>query len=252
MATLAQPWFRINAERRFFTGMAVAMLVTVFIGFAPTYYLLPWLQGVTVRGVAGGASLTPLVHMHAVLFSAWILLFLAQTGLVAARRTDLHRTLGVTALGLALAVLVVGIWTAIESGRQGNTPPGWANDEAFLPVPLTSMALFAGFVAAGFYWRRRSDYHKRLMLLATIAMLVPALARIMRMTDPPFLPPGVWGALVVLNLYLAALIVFDLVRRGRLHPVTIWGVAIYLVTWPMRLTLGYTEPWQAFAHALLR
>jgi hypothetical protein len=89
------------------------------------------------------------------------------------------------------------------------------------------------------------------MLLGTMAMLVPALARIIRMVQPPFLPFGVRGALVILNLYLAALIVFDLSRRGRLHPVTVWGAAIFLVTWPLRLLIGYSDLWQGFAHGLL-
>jgi hypothetical protein len=89
------------------------------------------------------------------------------------------------------------------------------------------------------------------MLLATMAMLVPALARIARMMQLPFLPPGVRGGLILLNLYLAALVIFDWIRRGRLHPVTIWGVVVYLATWPARLTLGHTEPWQTFARSLL-
>ena len=251
MATLAKPRFRFDAERRFFIGMASAILLTVFIGFAPTYYLLPWLQGATVRGQAPGAGLTPLVHLHAALFSAWVILFGIQAAVIAGRRVDLHRRMGRAATILAASVLVVGVWTSIYSGRLGNTPPGWANDEAFLAVPMTGMALFAGFIAAAFVWRRRPDYHKRLMLLGTIAMLVPALARIMRMADWPLLPPGVWGALIVLNLYLAALIIFDLRQRGKLHPATAWGVGIHLLSWPGRLYLGYTEPWQAFSGWLL-
>jgi hypothetical protein len=251
MATLAKPQLRLNSERRFFTGMAAAMLGTVLIGFAPTYYLFPWMHAVTARGVAAGANLTPLVHVHAALFSTWILLFLAQTGLVSAQRVDLHRSLGFASLFLAPAVFVAGVWLAIDSGRRGSTPPAWPNAEAFLPVPLVSIVLFAGFVAAGIYFRRRPDYHKRLMLLGTMAMLVPALARILRMAQPPFLPFGVRGALVVLNLYLAALIVFDLSRRGRLHPVTLWGAVIFLATWPLRLVIGYSDAGQEFGRLLL-
>ena len=250
MATLAQPRMRLNAERKFFAGMAAAMLVTVFIGFAPTYYLLPMFGGVTVRGEAAAAALSPLVHVHAIVFSAWLLLFIGQVALVAAGRTDIHRTLGVAALALAAAVVVVGVMTAIEAGARGSSPPGW-DDRAFLLVPLTSIVLFAGFFAAGFAWRRRADYHKRLMLLATMSMMVPALARIVRMIQLPFLPRGVAGALVVVNLFLLALVAFDLNRRGRLHPATIWGIAIFLVTWPARLLLGATDPWQAFAATLI-
>jgi hypothetical protein len=251
MATLAAPAAYRSRERQFFTGMALVMLLTVFVGFAPTYYLFPWFQGVTTRGVAGGASLTPLVHLHAVLFSAWILLFLAQASFIRLDHFQLHRAFGTGGIVLAAAMVVVGLWTAIDSGRNGNTPPGWPNAEAFLAVPFTSIALFAGFVSAAILNRHRPDYHKRLMLLGAIALLLPAVSRIARMAELPFLPFGVRGGLVILNFFVAALVIFDLNSRRRLHPVTAWGVAIFLVTWPARLTVGYTEPWQGFARSVL-
>jgi hypothetical protein len=147
-------------------------------------------------------------------------------------------------------VTVIGLVTAIAAGRRGSSPPGW-DDRAFLLVPVTSVLLFAGFVAAGFVRRRRADWHRRLMLLGTIAMLVPALARIVNMAGLPFLPRGVAGGLVLVNLFLLALAAFDLKRLGRLHPATIWGIAIFLLTWPARLLLGETGPWQAFARTLI-
>ena len=250
MATLARPRGALNAERRFFIGMAAALLVTVFVGFAPTYYLLPVFDGVTSRGVRASEALTPLVHVHSLVFSAWLVLFIVQTGLVAARRTDIHRALGVAGLLLAAAIVVIGLMTAIESARRGNSPPGW-EPRAFLLVPVASIVLFAGFFAAGFARRRRADWHKRLMLIATVALAVPALSRIVRMLDIPGFPRGVAGALILVNLFLLALAAFDLKRRGRLHPATIWGLAVFLVTWPARLLLGSTEPWQAFAGALI-
>lgn len=250
MATLARAPIGIKADRIFFSGMAVAMAVTAFVAFAPTYYLLPYMNATTVRGVAGGASLSPLVHVHGIIFSAWMLFFVAQTSLIAARRCDLHRVTGTIGMLLAAAIVVVGPLTAIEAARDGSSPPGW-DDKAFLLVPIMSILVFAGFTAAGYVHRQRSDYHKRLMLLGTMAMMVPALSRIVRMTDPPFLPFGVFGALVVLNLYLLSLVVFDLSRNGRLHRVTVWGIAIFLATWPARLLLGSSEPWQAFAQTLI-
>ena len=156
-------------DRRFFTGMAIAAALTVFIGFAPTYYL---------RGVFGAAPLTTLVHVHGAVATAWILLFLTQTSLIAARRTDLHRRLGVVGAVLAPLLLVVGYLTAIESARLGHTPPGGPPPLAFLAVPIGTLLVFAILVGAGLAQRRRSETHKRLMLLATIAILTPAIARL--------------------------------------------------------------------------
>ena len=250
MATLARPTIRINADRLFFSGMAVAIAATIFVGFAPTYYLYPWFHGVTSRGVAGGASLTPLVHVHALVGSLWIILFITQAGLIARRRHDLHRKLGAASLFLATALIVVGYLTAVDAARAGSSPPGW-DDKAFLLIPLSSLVLFGSFVVAGVLNRHRPDRHKRLMLLGTIALLLPALARLVRMIGAPFLPVGVLGGLVVLNFYVAALVVFDLIRLGKVHPVTLWGALIFLIAWPARIWLGYTDAWQNVAQLLI-
>ena len=251
MASVAEVPAVRTGERKFFLFMAAAMLVTVLIGFGPTYYFLPWSDAVTVRGVAASEALTPLVHLHGLVFSAWILLFMSQASLIALDRFALHRASGIAGVALAAAMVAIGLWTAIASGRAGSTPPGWANAEAFLIMPFSAIALFAGFFVAAILNRHRPDYHKRLMLLAMIALMVPALARIMRIFQPPFLPPGVFGALLVVNLYLAALVAYDLGSRGRLHRATIWGGGIMLVAWPARFLIGESGPWQAFAHLVL-
>ena len=81
-------------DRRFFTGMAIASLLTAFVGFAPTYYL---------RGLSDAPPLPTLVHVHGLLSTAWLLLFLTQASLVAAHRTDIHRRLGVAGGGARAA-----------------------------------------------------------------------------------------------------------------------------------------------------
>src|SRR3954454_7896692 len=124
MATIAQPRIEIESDRLFFSGMAVAIAVTIFAGFAPTYYLLGLLHGVTSRGVVAGSELTPLLHVHAAIFSLWIVLFVTQTSLIARGRYALHRALGMTSLLLAAAMLVVGYLTATHAARIGSSPPG--------------------------------------------------------------------------------------------------------------------------------
>jgi len=156
MATYARPTIGIDADRLFFSGMAAAIAATIFAGFAPTYYLYPWLHGVTSRGVPGGASLTPLVHVHALVGSLWIILFITQVGLIARRRHDLHRKLGAASLFLAAALIVIGYLTAVDAARAGSSPPGW-DDKAFLLIPLSSLVLFGSFVAAGALNRHRPD-----------------------------------------------------------------------------------------------
>ncbi|HYC33589.1 MAG TPA: hypothetical protein VEB59_14970, partial [Gemmatimonadales bacterium] len=73
-------------DHRFFTAMAVTAALIVFVGFAPSYYLRSYF--------GAGREPSALVHLHGVLSTAWILLFVVQTSLVGAGRTDLHRRLG--------------------------------------------------------------------------------------------------------------------------------------------------------------
>ena len=80
-----------RAERRFFTGMAVGILVLALAGFARTYFLRP----VLADPAPPLPALPPLIHLHGLLFTAWVVLFLGQVRLVAVKRVALHRRLGV-------------------------------------------------------------------------------------------------------------------------------------------------------------
>src|SRR5438093_1606407 len=66
-----------RSEHRFYVTMALAILITVFWGFAPSYYFKPFAPVET-------HPLPILIHAHAIVFSAWILLLLCQTTLVTA------------------------------------------------------------------------------------------------------------------------------------------------------------------------
>jgi hypothetical protein len=241
---------RLNAERIFFSGMGVAMLITAFAGFAPTYFLLNYLHGVTQSGFADGATLTPLVHVHAMVFSTWMVLFVVQTGLISAGRRDLHRQLGFASVGVGLVVIGLGIMTAITAGRLGHHPPGWSS-RAFLMIPLASVTGFAIFAALGIANRKRATFHKRMMLIATFSMLIPAGARLAKMAHSSILPAGPMGGMMIANLFLVALAAFDFSTRGRLHPVTLWGGGLFLASQPLRILLSQTAAWQSFAGVLI-
>src|SRR6266511_4836388 len=155
-------------ERAFYTGMAVAILITVFAGFSRTFYLRSHLQT---------QPLIPLLILHGIVFSSWIVLFITQTSLIAARRTRTHMRLGIAGGVLASLMIIVGTITAIVRAK-GPSPIPDVNPLSFLTIPLGDMLVFAILVGAAFYFRRRVDAHKRLMLLATIALLPAAVARL--------------------------------------------------------------------------
>jgi uncharacterized membrane protein YozB (DUF420 family) len=229
---------RRSRDRRFFTGMAVAAALTVFIGFAPSYYL---------SGAFGGRPLTTLVHVHGGIATAWILLFLTLTSLIAAKRTDVHRRLGVAGALLAVLLLVVGYLTAVEAARLGMTPPGGPPPMVFLAVPIGTLVVFAILVGAGLAQRRRSETHKRLMLLGTIALLTPALARM------PFIgaggPLAFFGAT---DLFVVACLAYDRLAHGRVHRAFLWGGLFFILSQPLRLAIAGTGAWRSFAEWLIR
>jgi hypothetical protein len=231
----AWPWRR---DRLFYSGMAIAAAVVVFAGFAPTYFL---------KAAFGRPPLPPLLHVHGLIFTSWIVLFVVQTRLIAGRRTPLHRRLGVVGGCLAAAMLVVGTMAAIASARRGFTPPGGPPPLVFMIVPLFDLVVFGALVAAALYWRRQSQWHKRLMLLATIQLLTPAIARLPGLLA--FGPPAFFG---LTDLFVVACFVYDRVTSGRIHPAFKWGGVFLLAMQPVRLIVGGTGLWLTFAEWLTR
>jgi hypothetical protein len=227
----------------FYSAMAITMAVVVFIGFAPTFFLRSFFGAPAT--VSGATSLPPLVVAHGVLFSAWVVLFIVQTALIASHRVALHRRLGVAGVVLAALMLAAGVKTALAAAARGSAPPG-VDALAFLAIPLGDMALFAIFVTSAVALRRNKEAHKRLMLLAYISILVAAVARF----------PGViqHGPLLFFGLtfiYLVIAITYDLWSRRRVHAVYIWGSALLVASVPLRLMLSGTAAWRAVAEFLV-
>jgi hypothetical protein len=221
-------------EHLFYTSMAVAVIIPVFAGFAPSYYL---------RAYYGTTPLIPLLHLHGLVFTSWLVLFLMQTTLVATKRTNVHRRLGVAGAVLAVLMLLVGTGTAIIRAKQG-APPDSPEPLVFLTIPLGDMLVFAILVGAGFYYRRRTDVHKRLMLLATISILPAATARLPFAFIQQTGPLAFFG---LADLFIVPCVLYDLFTRGRVHRATLWGGLIIVASLPLRLFIGETRAWIAFA-----
>lgn len=227
-----------DREHRFFTGMGLVALLVALIGFAPSYYL---------RSFSAAEPLTTLVHLHGGLATAWLLLFIAQTSLVSVGRTDLHRRVGPAGAVLAALVVVVGYATSITAARNGVSPPGGPPPLAFLVVPIATLLSFALLSALSILWRRQRDTHRRLMLLATIAMLPPAFARFrwFGFGGPPVAIGGPCLLVVVCMLW-------DRRAHGRVHPAFFWGGTLLMLSLPLRFGLTQSETWLAVARWLTR
>jgi hypothetical protein len=213
--------------------MAVAFLLTAVVGFGPTYFFKP---------VHPSPPLSPLLHMHGMVFTAWLVLLIVQSGLVRADRTDLHMRLGMFGAVLAALVVFLGLAAGIDAARRGATADGMT-PLAFMIFPLGQIVLFGGFVAAGLWNRRKPEIHRRLILLGTISMLTPAISR---MVDKR----SVLAMFLTLGFVVVAMI-HDWLSRRRVHPVYIVGGVILLVSGPLRAVVGNSAAWQSFARMLV-
>ena len=225
-------------DRLFYTGMALAILLTVFVGFAPTYYL---------KGYFDGLPLTPLVQVHGLVFTGWVVLYFAQTVLIARRRIGLHRRLGMAGAVLAVLMVVVGVATTVAAARR-VAAGGAGLPLPFLTLPFGDILVFAILVTAGILYRRRPETHKRLMLVATISLLTAAIARW------PFtlMETGPIASFVVTDFLVLTGIGYDLWSRRRIHPAYVWGGLLLLISQPIKLAIGHTEAWLTFVGWLVR
>ena len=227
---------RASADRRFFTTMAGAIALIVFVGFAPTFYL---------RSAFQRDPLASVFAIHGAAFTAWIVLFVVQTALVSTRRTAVHRKLGLLGGVLAALMLVLGYLAAVTAARRGFSTPGLPPPLVFLAVPFFDLIVFASLVGAGFFYRRTPVTHKRLMLIATIAILTAAIAR-----WPLVLAYGPLMYFGLTDVLLVVLALYDRSTLGRVHPATIWGGLVLVLSQPLRLFVSGTDAWLRMAHWL--
>jgi len=231
-------------DRVFYGGMAVLMGATVFAGFAPTYYFR--LLGPGPKATLTGGPFTTLVHVHGALFTSWVILFIAQTALVAGRRVALHRRLGIAGAVLAGAMVIAGCSIAVATAARGSAPPGM-DPLGFLVIPMFDIVLFAGFITTALALRRDRETHKRLMLLAYASIITAAIARLPGVL--PIGPPAFFG---LAFLVIVAGAIYDFATRQRVHRAYLWGGALFVISVPLRLLISGTATWHTLAAWLTR
>lgn len=237
MTWMTAPSLGINRDRWFYVGMTVAMTMTVFVGFAPSFYLR--------KAGVDGPPLTPFILVHAAMMTAWMLGSVLQASLIAARSTSVHRTFGWLLALLAAAIVVTGLQLGIATIKRGAVPPG-LSPEQFLVLPMAGAVMFACFVGLGIWQRNNAQAHKRLMLLSTIAILDAATARMPGMFDA-----GPLAFFAAADAFILAGILYDFAARARVHPVWIWGGIAIIVSQALRLLLSSTEAWASFVRYLV-
>ena len=233
--------------RWFYVGMAGVCMLIAFGGFVPTYWS---------RLAAGNFGGAPILHIHGALFFAWTLFFLVQTTLVALGRTADHRAWGMAGIALATAMACSVVLAAINAMRVAETIGMAEQARRFSYVSLSGVVLFSGLLAVAIANVRRSEIHKRLMLLAMIPLMHAATARVfMTLFAPPDAkgPPPVFVSVppgLFVDLLIVAGIVYDWRTRGRPHPAYLIGGALLLANQVLAVPLSATSAWMSIAYAV--
>lgn len=215
--------------RRFYLAMSLLCAAVVLVGFVPKF---------GDRMLHPAHPVPAMLWVHTIVFSAWVALVIAQSGFVQSGNVGLHRRLGLVSVAFAALLVVVGVAVAIGSARARYTP-GSTAEAAFLAIPFSNMAAFAAFFGAAVIWRKKPEYHKRLMLLAALSLLVAALARFPRWV----VPAGRFN--IATDVVIGLALVRDLIVDRRIHRAYLIGfpaliVLQLLVEW-VRVTPGWIE-----------
>jgi len=223
---------RRGYEHMFFSGMAMLILATVFAGFAPSYYF---------AGIFRAPLPSTIIHVHGAVFSCWILLLITQTSLVSAGRVDIHRRLGIAGVVLACLMVVVGVLAATDALVRAF-PPG-RDPLAFYIVPITDMVVFPTLVFFAFRARFNPQAHKRIIMVATIALLTAPIARL-PLAFVHRNPPGAHAASYI---FLLLLVIYDLWSTHKIHRATLWAGGFLIFMQQISAPIARTGAWHTFA-----
>ena len=188
MATIAaSPAVRKASERKFYTRMALFLVVLVLLGFGPSFYL----RNIVPSYPRPNPTLPPTVLFHGGIFTLWMAAIVAQTQLISARKHAIHMKLGQLTLILAILMIPVIYLTAVWQVARANQAP-FTDPLTWTIVPLAVIVPFAVMVWNGWSKRRDAAWHKRSMLSAAILTVMgPAIGRL------PIAPPTTLGFTIV-------------------------------------------------------
>jgi hypothetical protein len=245
MATIAAPppADRKASERKFYSRMALFLVLLVILGFGPSFYLRGYMPSPRPN-----PTLPPSVLLHGSVFTLWMLAIVAQTQLISARKHAVHMKLGKATVLLAVLMIPIMYLAAVWQVQRANQPP-FTDPLTWTIVPLAVIIPFAIMVWNGWSKRRDVAWHKRSMMSAAILVVMgPAIGRL------PIMPPTTVGFTVLFLLGLTLFIpmfVHDRKPLGKVHPATKLGFAMGAISIAVPLAVfWFNLPWANIAARL--
>ncbi|MFZ0394294.1 MAG: hypothetical protein WCF17_15315 [Terracidiphilus sp.] len=188
-----------------------------------------------------------LLWFHGALFSAWMALFIAQSSLVRVRRVGLHRALGWFGAALAATMVISGLIVSVIMLRFDITVLHRKSIAPFLSILWCDMVIFGACIALAIYFRKRPQYHRRLVFMATCQLMQAAFVRLQYIGAHDLYFPA-------LDVLIVAGILRDLVVDGRVNKVYLYvfPAIIVLQSWATYLERVNPGYWQAATQAILK
>jgi len=187
-----------------------------------------------------------LLWMHATAFATWVIFFIVQSALVRVQKVSVHRLLGWFGAGLATVMVVLGCTVAIVMTRFDTLVLHQKGVEAFLSIPFCDMIVFGTCIGLAIYWRKRPEYHRRLVFVATCQLMDAAIGRF-----------DFWFNHNIFYLGLDLLIVLGMMRDwvvdGRVHKVYLYALPPMIVLQNLTIYMWRANPlwWQTVTHAVM-
>lgn len=250
--------FAQAVDRWIYVFMAASFIAYTLIGFIPD-------SMAKLAAVDAGQRppFPPVLHLHAVLMGAFLLLLLAQSVLAATGRLQYHRALGIASFVIGPALVIVGlvlvptmyhqVWGMAQSAPPEIKPlieQGLREFDNIVLVQMRVGVLFPIFLATALAARRTDPgLHRRMMFLAVVIALPAAFDRI------HWLPTSLPGSALTLELYsilaIAPMFLWDLVRTRKVHRAYVIWVLVSLPAAILVHALWDSEWWHSSVRQLM-
>lgn len=187
-----------------------------------------------------------LLWFHGAIFAAWIVLFVVQSALVRVRKVSIHRTLGWFGAALAATMVVSGFVVSVVMLRFEQTVLHVRTAASFLSILWCDMVVFGACMALAIYYRKRPEYHRRLVFLASCQLMQAIFVRFHYIGYHDLFFPA-------LDVLIVAGMLRDLVVDGRVNKVYLYvfPAMVVLQVWATYLQRVNPSWWHAATRAIL-
>ena len=164
-------------DKYFYFSMSLLIAAVVIYGFSHT---------VSQNLIHPHEPRPLLLYVHAAVFSSWLLFFIVQSALVRTQHVGLHRTLGWFGAALGVAIITFGVAISVTMARFNTIVLHQPYAEAFMAIPLWDITCFTITFSLAILWRKKPEFHRRLILLASCALTAAGWGRIALMPSIVF------------------------------------------------------------------